>query len=154
MGDAPIRLRSTLQTGHGVASGRGVESPYPAGTIALQAPHFIRGGLELEGYHLATLNLSTAPWVVRIRRPAFHFPLVSWTELHGPESFDIIDVTLEVGDRRVHGWGYRPTPETKAGHPQPPEVLEVIAPFLPEVRGLSELILELDPRQVMVERNG
>jgi hypothetical protein len=152
MGGEWIRVEGTLLRGHGVAGGSAPDSPHPEGTIALQAPFFAERGLELSGYHLATLNISTAPWVVRIQSPAFYFADVPWTPLHGPESFDIIDVRVDTGHRRVHGWGYRPTAETKADHPQPPDVLEVIAPFLPEVHDLKGLILELDPGQVVLER--
>lgn len=145
-----IRVEGTIVRGHGVAGGGSPSSPHPAGTITLQAPYFRARGLDLSGFHPATLNISTSPLAVRIVNPAHHFADVAWTPLHGPESFDFIPVTLLVGPRRVEAWGYRPTPETKAGHPQPETVLEVIAPFLPEVREVEGILLELDPKQVRV----
>lgn len=154
MGHDPIRLTGKILRGHGVASGRSENTSFEAGTISLQAPFFAEGGLDLSGFHLATLNLSTEPLAVRIVKPAFHFPDVRWTDRHGPESFDIINVVLMLGDRGVVAWGYRPTPETKAAHPQPDSVLEVIAPFLEEIPASGLLEMELDPRQVVVRDSG
>lgn len=146
-----IRIPGRVIRGHGVAGGTSSSSPHPAGTISIQAPLFAEKGLDLSGFHLATLNISTIPWIVLIENPAFHFENVKWTELHQPESFDFIKVFLILGDRRVPGWGYRPTPETKAGHPQPKDVLEVIAPFIPEVHSEPELLLELNLSEAAVQ---
>ncbi len=150
MGGEPVSLRSVVLRGHGVASGAAEDTPHPADTISLQAPFFTEGGLDLTGSHPATLNLSTAPRRILIVNPAFHFPDVRWTDLHDPESSDIIDVWLRWEGRRVHAWGYRPTPEWKADHPQPEAVLEVIAPFLPGIGPGTVVELELDPAQVEV----
>lgn len=147
-----VVLRGQVVPGHGVAGGSSRASPYPAGTIAMQIPFFAALGLDLSPFHPGTLNVSTRPYFIRIVNPAFHFADVRWTELHGPESFDFIHVGLRLGRRKVEAWGYRPTAETKAGHPQPSEVLEVIAPFLPDIRHHSEVLLELDPQEVVVER--
>ncbi len=144
-------LRGTVVSGHGVAGGTPPHSPYPAGTISMQVPYFLDRGLDLTGFHLATLNISTKPHSVRIINPAYHFDDVEWTTVHGPESFDFIHVVLLLETRRVQAWGYRPTEETKGGHPQPRGVLEVIAPYLPEVGRESEIFLELDPTEVVVE---
>ena len=38
-------IRGTVIAGHGVASGRASDSPYPAGTISLQRPFFQDLGL-------------------------------------------------------------------------------------------------------------
>ena len=47
--------------GHGVASGRAADSPFAAGTIELQAPHFAALGLDLSPFVMATVNLDLAP---------------------------------------------------------------------------------------------
>jgi hypothetical protein len=146
-----IVLPGTVLAGHGVAGGTPPHSPYPAGTISMQIPRFRELGLDLTGFHPATLNISTRPHRVRITNPAYHFDEVSWTAVHGPESFDFIHVVLLLETRRVEAWGYRPTADTKAGHPQPREVLEVIAPYLADVRREGEILLELDPNEVVVE---
>ena len=76
-----------LVAGHGVASGRAADSPYPAGTIALQTPHFLSLGIDLTPYQPATLNLDFAPGVWRLRDPDHHVPLLHWTDQHPPETF-------------------------------------------------------------------
>jgi len=150
-GPGVIRLAGRILRGHGVAGGGDPESPFPAGTIEMQLPFFAAGGLDLSGFHLATLNVSTAPAAVHVHSPVHRFEDVDWTRVHGPESFEFVHVGLELPDRVVEAWGYRPTPETKAAHPQPPEVLEVIAPFVPELAGAGEVVIRLDPREVRVE---
>ena len=149
-----IRLPGRILRGHGVAGGGSPESPFPAGTIEMQLPYFAAGGLDLSGFHLATLNVSTAPSAVHIHTPVHRFEDVDWTSVHGPETFEFVRVGLELLDRVVDAWGYRPTPETKAAHPQPVEVLEVIAPFVPELARSREVVVLLDPREVRVEVRG
>jgi hypothetical protein len=146
-----LRLPATVVRGHGVAGGSSPDSPHPAGTIALQAPFFAARGLDLSDCHPATLNLSTGPASVHIRAPAHRFEDIHWTDVHGPETFEFVHVVLELEGREVEGWGYRPTAATKAAHPQPPEVLEVIAPYLPELETSDALVLRLDPDEVSVE---
>jgi len=148
-----IVLRGQVVSGHAVAGGESRTSPYPAGTISMQIPFFSALGLDLSSFHPATININTSPFFIEIMNPAFHFDHVEWTDLHGPESFDFIHVGLLLGHRRIKAWGYRPTAETKAGHPQPIEVLEVIAPFLPDLHLHSEVFLKLDPLEVKAERN-
>lgn len=145
-----IRLPGRILRGHGVAGGRSPDSPFPAGTIELQRPFFAEGGLDLTGFHLATINVTTAPARVHVVRPAHRFEDVDWTPVHGPETFEFVHVGLEIGSRVVPAWGYRPTPETKAAHPHPPEVLEVIAPWIEELEGVRDVGLILDPREVRV----
>jgi hypothetical protein len=154
MAEDRIVLPGRIVAGHGVAGGTSSGSPYPKGTISLQMPFFTALGLDLSGFHPATINVSTSPFAVMIVKPAFHFGDVGWTDVHGPESFDFVHVGLLLEHRRVAAWGYRPTKETKAGHPQPPEVLEVIAPFLPGLYLLDSLSLELDPHEVDFRRTG
>jgi hypothetical protein len=52
--------------GFRVASGQTTDSPYPAGTIAMQVPFFRDRGLDLSRYFLGTLNVSIAPKVFTI----------------------------------------------------------------------------------------
>jgi hypothetical protein len=49
-------------SGHGVASGQAAASPYPAGTIALQSPHFASLGLDLSSASIQ--GASTSSWSV------------------------------------------------------------------------------------------
>lgn len=149
---SPIRLPATVVRGHGVAGGSNPDSPHPDGTIALQMPCFAARGLDLSGYHPATLNLSTRPAALHFHAPPHRFDDVRWTDLHGPETFEFVHVVLELPHGEVEGWGYRPTAETKAAHPQPADVLEVIAPYVPELEQTDTLVLRLDPAEVSVTR--
>ena len=84
---APLWIEGRLVAGHGVASGRAADSPYPAGSIALQAPLFTAHGLDLAPYLPATLNLSFAPGEWRLCEPDHCFPELLWTDRHPPETF-------------------------------------------------------------------
>jgi hypothetical protein len=145
--------------GHGVASGQAATSPYPAGTIALQTPHFARLGLDLSGCHPATLNLRVPGGRWRLRHPAWHVERLHWTPLHPPETFSFWPCLLgwqplpcgspEEGQAPappVAGWIYRPDPATKARHFQPADQLEVLAPWIPAVEQGARLELGVDSR--------
>ncbi|MEX1322629.1 MAG: hypothetical protein AB1Z21_00370 [Synechococcaceae cyanobacterium] len=140
--------------GHGVASGQGAGSPYPAGTIALQAPHFARLGLDLSGCHPGTLNLRVPGGRWRLRQPAWQFERLHWTPLHPPETFSFWPCLLRwqpapscpQPERPVAGWIYHPDPATKARHFQPADQLEVLAPWIAAVEQGAGLELGVDGR--------
>jgi hypothetical protein len=54
-------IQGEIQQGHGVASGKNAETPYPNGTIAMQAPFFKKLGLDLFNFWPGTLNISFKP---------------------------------------------------------------------------------------------
>lgn len=119
-------------SGYGVASGRG-PSPYPAGTIAMQAPFFAERGLDLSPYHLATINVRIHPLAYFMVAPFATFRGVRWTPAHGPEDFSFSPCRIRVTGDWSDGLVYYPHPETKPAHRQDPSTLEILAPFLPEV---------------------
>jgi hypothetical protein len=129
-----IDLHGTVKTGHGVASGSSTSSPYPIGSIAMQAPFFKTLGLDLSGCYFGSLNVSIAPAQWRIVKPAFLFENVKWTDLHPPETFSFLPCDITYHAVTVKGWLYYPHPETKAAHWQDASVMEIIAP---RVNGLS-----------------
>ena len=132
-----MRLHGTVVRGHGVASGRNPDSPFPAGTIALQQPHFAARGLDLSGLHLATINVqidttNNNDEMYALGQPAHTFRLVDWTDVHPPETFSFYRCELITTDERSwSGWVYLPHPETKPMHEQPAAVLELLMPFIP-----------------------
>ena len=135
-------IRTTLVSGHGVASGRSTTSPYPEGTIAMQQPLFAQLGLDLSDCWPGTLNLSVAPLEVQLRDPDHTFPHLHWTELHPPETFSFWRITLQsAADGEVPAWIYFPHPETKERHQQPRSVVEVLAPRLNAAEPGTELLL-------------
>ena len=114
-----------LLEGHGVASGQALNagqlktSPYPKGTIAMQAPFFAALGLDLSLFWPGTLNLSFSPAELQLKNPDYLFRDLEWTHLHPPETFSFWKIRLHsVGahDFNVPGLVYRPHPETKARH--------------------------------------
>jgi hypothetical protein len=125
-----IDLHGIINKGHGVASGASAVSPYPQGSIAMQAPFFKVLGLDLSGCYFGTLNVSIAPLRWQIARPAFLFENVKWTDLHPPETFSFLPCSITHRAVTVQGWLYNPHPETKAAHWQDASVMEIIAPRL------------------------
>lgn len=160
----PSSLSSRLATtvtgivvrGHGVASGNNPASPFPAGTIALQLPHFLARGLDLRSLHPATINVDIAPRTYAISRPAHTFAAVDWTDIHPAETFSFLTCVLSRdGDSEQHlGWIYYPHPETKPMHEQPASVLEVLMPLLDGLAAGDVVTLHLDPTEIRVDRAG
>lgn len=176
---AHVAVDGVIVRGHGVASGVSPDSPYPAGTIALQLPYFAARGLDLGGMHPATINVDIAPRSYAIRRPAHTFPEVRWTDLHGAETFSFVrcwltrvpssSSTMSTSStsstvsasktsrpakdvEQYPGWIYYPHPETKPMHKQPASVLEVLMPY---VRGLTygdAVTLTFDPDEITIVR--
>ncbi|MGA0160357.1 MAG: hypothetical protein ACO3JW_00710, partial [Vulcanococcus sp.] len=126
--------RGIVARGHGVASGSASDSPYPAGTIALQSPFFLQGGLDLSDCVQGTINLDFpgCRWV--LSHPDHCFEQLAWTPLHPPETFSFWRVLLrQPSSAAVQGWIYYPHPETKVRHFQRDGRLELLAPCLPEL---------------------
>ena len=80
-------VRCRLVAGHGVASGRAATSPYPAGTIQLQAPLFAARGIDLSPFFAGTLNLEAPRGHWRLSNPDARFEALEWTDRHPPETF-------------------------------------------------------------------
>jgi hypothetical protein len=144
--------RCHRQAGHGVASGRASDSPYPAGTLALQRPAFMRCGLDLGTCFNGTLNLLVPGGEWRLAEPALRINHLAWTPLHPPETFSFWPCLLRWPDPTgagtatttdpleppLAGWIYWPHPETKRCHHQPAGQLEVLMPWIPNLAELEE----------------
>jgi hypothetical protein len=153
--------------GHGVASGRATTSPYPAGTIHLQAPFFAARGIDLAPFFAGTLNLEAPRGHWRLSDPDAHLEAMEWTDRHPPETFSFWHCHLRVAAEPAataagEGEGtapgvvdppgqaaliYYPHPETKRAHHQAPSCLEVLAPWIPGLHPGIELELGVDPRR-------
>ena len=150
MADPRLRWhQARVVAGHGVASGRAQDSPYPAGTIALQAPLFAHHGLDLSPFYPGTLNMSFSDTRWLLSHPDVCIEQLVWTDRHPPESFSFWQVGLRWRglELPVAGLLYWPHPETKCRHHQPPDRLEVLAPWIGDTTLLSELELGVDPRR-------
>ncbi len=150
--DAHVRVFGRVVEGHGVASGRAADPRYPDGTLALQWPHFEAvADLPLEGLHRATLNVSTAPTRVDLVAPWWTLEDVEWHPDTPAETFSFVPCRAAVGaGRAADGLVYRPHPETKPDHPQPPEVLELLLPRMTGVHPDAVVRIDLPASQVEV----
>ncbi|KAI9130599.1 hypothetical protein [Acaryochloris sp. CCMEE 5410] len=139
-----------LRSGYGVASGRAVNSPYPEGTIALQTPYFKELGLDLTPYYPGTLNISIAPAQFQMIQPQWTFPLVHWYPASCPETFSFSPCQVKSGDHLTSGLIYYPHPETKPKHFQEPSLIEVLAPFIPQMKTGMTVALGVLSQQVEI----
>jgi len=163
MAEASLRwVRCRLVAGHGVASGRAATSPYPAGTIQLQAPFFAARGINLAPFFAGTLNLEAARGQWRLRDPDARVEALEWTDRHPPETFSFwhcrLRIPAETATAAIVGGGaggsaglaaliYYPHPETKRAHHQAASCLEVLAPRISGLTPGQELELGVDPRR-------
>jgi hypothetical protein len=125
-----LLLHGTVVPGHGVASGRALNSPYPQGSVAMQMPFFKARGLDLSHCWAGTLNVSVAPKTWSVLHADYCFAQVTWTHLHPPETFSFVSLQLLWRTQSIDAWLYYPHPETKAAHHQNASVMEIIAPRL------------------------
>ncbi len=143
-------ITATVHKGHRVASGLNGNPKFPGGTLAMQAPFFAALGLDITVYHPGTLNLSIAPWRYEVVAPRLTFRQVRWHPTEPAEDFSFFDCELRpAGGEPVRGLVYYPHPETKPGHFQAADVLEVLAPTMPGLAYGEALELSVDPAQMV-----
>lgn len=168
----PAAATGVVVAGHGVASGRSTSSPFPAGTIAMQAPLLAEHGVDLHGYHLATINLDVAPHRLVLDEPRWTVRDLEWTDVHPAETFSFVECTvgretLSAGQNPPAGEAqdgggpegqqhtgliYHPHPETKPAHHQPGTVIELLLPLLPALATGERLRVTLATGQAWYER--
>ncbi len=144
-------VTGVVQRGHGVASGRGPNSPYPISSLRMQSPYFKERGLDLSLYFEGTLNLSIAPHTFKLIKPQYTFPLVSWTTLHPPETFSFSACRVIYQATTYDGWVYYPHPETKVRHFQDPTIIEVITAFIPELTYGGTVELQVNAAEIVID---
>lgn len=145
-----LTVPGVIVRGHGVASGCGADSPYPRGSLEMQLPHFLARGLDLSPYFRGTLNVSIAPRTFAMTAPHYTFHNVNWTTLHPPEHFSFSRCRLIVRGQTHNGWVYYPHPETKIRHFQDPALIEIIAPFIPDLTYGDRLEIQVNPQEITV----
>jgi hypothetical protein len=136
--------------GYHVASGQSDGSPYPAGSIVLQIPHFQSRGLDLSRFHPATLNIEIAARGFVMHHPAHRFEQVRWFAGNPPEDFSFSRCQVEFRDRKWDGWVYYPHPDTKPAHWQAPNIMEVITSWLDNIQYGDAVTLYLDPLEIEI----
>ena len=146
--------KGVVVAGHGVASGRASDSPFSAGTIELQAPHFAARGLDLTPFVMATVNVDIAPSHLELARPLWTFDDVAWTSVHPSETFSFVECTVRRGEQVHEGLVYWPHPETKPMHHQPATVIELLLPRLPVLAVGETLEIEVADGQAQLVTSG
>jgi hypothetical protein len=138
----------TLVRGYGIASGQAPDSPYPAGSISLQAPLFAAYGVDLSGFYPGTLNLAFGGSRWLFANPAAQVEQLRWSDHHPPETFSFWRVGLRArpGAAVVQALIYRPHPETKRTHHHSADRLELLAPWIEGLSTGDRLEIGVDPR--------
>lgn len=145
-----IALTGTVVEGHGVASGRSAETPYPGGSIPLQIPHFAARGVDLSPFYPGTLNVSIAPLTFSMTAPRVTLRQVNWIDLVPPEDFSFAACRVTFDGARTDGLVYYPHPETKVQHFHDPSLVEVLAPLIPGIFTGARVKLEVDSAEITV----
>jgi len=137
----PKYARCRYLAGHGVASGKTPDPRFPLGTLQMQAPFILKGGLDLSLYHSGTLNLSLLCASIKFLKPDFFFSQVKWSEDLPAENFSFYPCALRKNNSScwVNGFIYWPHPSTKPEFHHPPKTYEILAPTMPDLQ-LGELM--------------
>lgn len=145
-----IRIKGIVKPGHRVASGQSGDPRFPNGTIAMQKAYFQERGLNLDAYYLGTMNVSIAPHQYEIKQAKYTFRQVKWSNNEPAEDFSFFDCRLIRADGLISAYIYYPHPDTKPEHFQSPNILEIISPLIADVRYGSDLMLEVNPSQMLI----
>jgi len=139
-------INGIVVSGHGVASGYAGDPRFPGGTLALQLPIFRQLGLDLEGLHLGTLNVSVAPLLPQPQRALSTFRDIKWHPDCPAEDFSFFDMRIATTEGKpVPAYIYWPHPETKPEHFQDSHVVEILAPRLEDIAEGLPVRLWIDP---------
>ncbi len=92
-----------------------------------------------------TLNVDVSPATISLERPTVTLEQVDWLPGYPPETFSFAPVVVRVTAGLFDAMVYRPHPETKPEHHQPPTIVEVLAPFVPDLGPGTLVELLLDP---------
>lgn len=148
-----ISLSGIVKSGHQVASGQALDSPYVQGTLEMQSPFFRDLGLDLSNFYLGTVNISIAPYSFKVLQPQYTFPLVKWHPNYRAETFSFSPCIVTYLDISYQGLVYYPHPETKIGHFQDASIIEIIAPWIPTLNYGDRLSLHLNPQEIKLVVN-
>jgi hypothetical protein len=147
-----MKVSGIVEQGHQIASGRNPHSPYPAGALELQSPFFKELGLDLTAFFDGTLNVSIRPYTFTLTHPQYTFRQVNWTPFHPPEDFSFSRCKVSYNDTEYGGWLYYPHPETKETHFQDPSIVEIIAPYIPDITYGDKVQIFLNPQEITLNQ--
>lgn len=148
------RIEGLIKEGYRVASGLTAFSPYPRGTIAMQALVFksLDPEVDLTHFFHGTLNVAVARrW--RMVKPWKALPQVKWADTHPPEDFYFMRCRVLCSNMSITGYIYYPSPETKTVHFQDSSTLEIVAPKIEGIKYGDRVKIEIDRREMEIETN-
>jgi len=143
-----MKLQCKVIQGFQIASGKAINSPYPEGTIKLQQPFFLKQGLDLRSYYLATINVQFSSREIALENSDFHFKSIKWLANFPCEDFKFYKCFIINKMEKIPALVYQPVPETKINHFQAKNVIEIITE---KIAGLSygdQLVLEIERSKV------
>lgn len=145
-----MKVSGVLIQGHQVASGKASDTPFPAGTIALQAPFFKERGIDLSDFYMGTLNVDVSPAKFDILSPAALVEKLKWINNFPAETFSFCDIKVYYKEQVYPGYLYFPHPETKTQHFHPPHLMEILTVKIPEISYGDAVTLEYNPLQLQI----
>lgn len=144
-----VTLKGRLKKGYRVASGP--SKAYPEyGSIEKQKPYFKKRGLNLDHTFNGTLNISIHPYELIMHKPQYRFEKVKWTELTNAEDFSFSQCRVKFREVEYSGWVYYPDPKTKPEHFQDISTVEVLAPYIPNIKYGNVVEVSLNSEEIKV----
>jgi hypothetical protein len=145
-------ITARIVPGYQVASGLNGNPRFPGGTLSMQTPFFRALGFDLAKYHRGTVNISIAPLHYRVVKAPITFRQVQWHPTEPAEDFSFFDVQLIRPDSApLDGKIYYPHPDTKPAHFQQPDILELLLPFVEDLKYGDEIQLRVPTDQMIFE---
>ncbi len=145
-----VKVKGIIKSGYQVASGRGKNSPYPRGSIAMQREFFEELGLEMSVYFLGTLNVAISPYHFVLKQPEYTFRQVKWNPHSPAEDFSFSVCCLEFQGTEYDGLIYYPHPQTKPAHFQDDSTLEILAPPIVNINYGAQVALGMNPGEIQL----
>ena len=133
----------TLVKGHQIASGVANDPRFPIGTIAAQKPYFKALGLNLDGFHQATLNAKFTCSTIIINHYDYSFEKVKWHDKMMAEDFKFVQCQIIVHQQCYPAFIYQPQLASKTEHFHDSNQLEIIAPYIRDLTYGEKLALEI-----------
>lgn len=149
-----VQVSGLVTKGYGVASGQSGNPRFPEGTLRMQKPIFRELGLDLDAYFMGTINLSIAPHRYEVKNAKYTLRQVKWSPTAPAEDFSFFDCRLlRRGGEKISGLVYYPHPETKPEHFQSPDILEVLLPFIRDLKYGDNILLDVNNQQLGIRND-
>lgn len=129
--------------GHQVASGKADDPRFPVGTIREQAPYFKSLGLNISEFYPGTLNAKFTGSSITLNHHDYFFSGVHWHKEMPAEDFKFCRCTILRGNEKYSALIYQPLLKTKTEHLQPLNQLEILAPYINNIKYGDILTLKI-----------